>query len=892
MGDRMMVVFFILLAAMPLRGQDVLAHRVSVAWQGITADEALQRLIDSLQFNISYNSDLFRDDQILIDLVYRDTPLEVILQAILHGKNIGFKPIGRQIVLYPDHSDAPAVFTISGWVEDRHTGERLIGAHVMEMGRLKGVASNVYGFYSITLPAGTYTLMASYLGYTPERLTLTLDKNRNVPIYLVQDGQLAEVTVTALPDSVHRRHRDMGIPLDLQQMSTLPSLGGEPDLLRFAALQPGVMTGTDGFGGLHVRGGNADQNLFLLDGVPVYSPSHAAGMFSIFDSPAIRSAQLYKGGFPARYGGRLSSIFDVRTKEGNNRELKAEGSIGLVAAKVAVEGPIDPGSSSFFVSARRTIFDPWLKGLTQFVNQERGNSGFTSFRFYDVNGKMNFRSGEHHRFYISLYHGHDDFHQESGRSVELSGIRASDQSQNDLKWGNTLASFRWNWLLHPQWFVNATIYTSTFNFSLLDFYEFNRQDASGDVRRFDFLSFTSRIQDTGLRLEGEFHPERQHILRFGSSLVRHLFQPGALALDQNSVDAEVFVEGGRVGNLDALPSYSIIPAIQWDAYMEDQFLAHPYFSGNIGLYINAFFVNDAQYWSWQPRVQFNFHPSNRWLIQLSYGHMAQNLHLLTNSGMGLPGDLWVPATSRVRPLEARQYELAVGLELVPNLRLQTNIYHKTMDHLLAWRSGASFLPNGSIFQSAVSPDTWEESVTTGSGTSYGLEMSLIKEAGRWTGSIHYSLARTDHIFPEINDGRSFPFRYDRRHTLHIPQRLRLNPRFSVQAIWTWASGNPITIPIASHEVHSPYYVAPGYLYSDRNGFRLKPYHRLDITMRYVFAGKKTDQALDFGLYNAYNRLNPLYVRSRENIYNPAQRELVEVALIPVLPVVRYEIKLR
>lgn len=889
MYGRLLIILLLLLAMLPVRGQDVLSQPVTIQWSGVTADEALRWLIDSFQFSISYNAELLEDDAQLLTLHFEEEPLQHVLEAIIRDKNIGIKRVGRQIVLYREAVHTP-VYTISGWVEDKDSGEKLIGAHIIEPTLLRGVISNAYGFYSITLPAGEYTIQVSYLGYKTMRLTIQLAKNQNIPLYLERDGQLKEVTVIAHPDSAVSTRRDMGYLLDLRQMTALPALGGEPDLLRYSALQPGVVTGTDGFGGIHVRGGNADQNLFLMDGVPVYSPTHAAGMFSIFDSPAVRSARVYKGGFPARYGGRLSSIYDVRMKEGNNREFKSEGSIGLIAAKVALEGPIDKGASSFFVSARRTVFDPWLRGATRYVNQERGNSGFTDFRFYDVNGKINFRSGSNHRFYVSLYNGHDNFHQESGRSVELSGIRVRDNTQNDLKWGNTIASFRWNWLLHPQWFINTTVYTSTFNFSLLDFYEFNRTESDLEERRFDLLSFSSRIQDTGLRIDGEFHPEQRHLVRFGSSLVRHIFQPGALALDQHSVDAEVFVENGSVRNLDSLPAYMIIPAVEWDFYVEDQFRLNRYFSGNVGMYMNAFFVNDAEYWSWQPRIQINFQPDNQWLIQGSYGHMAQNLHLLTNSGMGLPGDLWVPVTAHVRPLESRQYEIAVGVRMNHGIRLQWNGYYKSMENLLAWRNGTSFLPNGSIFQSTVSPETWEESVTAGKGTSYGLEFSVFKETGRWTGALHYSLSRTDHTFSAINDGRSFPFRYDRRHVIHIPQSFRLNARISFQAIWTWASGNPITIPVASHEVHSPYYISPGYFYSERNGFRLRPYHRLDLTVRYVFSGMKTEQSLDFGIYNVYNRLNTLYVRSRENIYNPAQRELVEVAILPVLPIVRYQIQ--
>lgn len=880
----------ILFVAFRAEGQTPLSLPVHLNLENVGLPDALNRLLTESGANISFSPDILPEG-LSYTRNFEGQPLSEVLDVLLANTGIGYSLVGRQVVLFRRQPEKRS-FTLSGFIEDRFSGEKLIGAAIFDPLTLKGAVANSYGFFSLTLPEGPYQLHISYLGYRTGVLFIDLSSNTRRNVALDPDGQLSEVIVVDVSDSVRYAFDGGTRNLDLQTMRALPSLGGEPDLVRFAALQPGVLTGTDGFGGVHVRGGNADQNLFLLDGVPVYNPTHAAGMFSIFNHQAIRSATMLKGGFPARYGGRLSSVFDVHTKDGNNQCVQGEAGLSLMAAKVALEGPIDPESSSFFLSARRSIFDPWLRGATRYVHQERGNSGMTDFHFYDLHGKLNFRSGNSHRFFVSLYHGQDRFHQEESREVRFRDYSVRDNAQTDLDWGNTVASFRWNWILHPRWFLNTTVYTSSFTFGLLDFYEYAREEQGVRDRRFDLLSFSSRIQDTGVRTEGEWHAGSGHTLRFGGSVVRHGFQPGVMALDENAIEAEVFVSNGRVRNLDSLPPIEIINSLETDAYLESHWLMSPDWSLNAGLYVNHFQVQESAYLSLQPRAHLRWHPHRRFGMGLSYGHMAQNLHLLTNSGLGMPTDLWAPVTRNVKPLQARQLEVEMSFVPWEGLSVELAAYRKHMSNILGWRNEANFLVNGNILQGGVPNSYWESLVTSGEGESRGVECAVQAMFGRFTGGLAYSLARTEHRFDGINNGRPFPFRYDRTHVLHLHQQWKVSERFHVNVLWSYATGHPITTPQGRFEVHSPYYVAPGTVFTGRNAWRMADYHRLDLTLQYSFQQARWKHTLDLGIYNLYNRHNPQFIRVKENIYNPDQRELVQVALLPVLPVLSYQLAFR
>lgn len=891
MPGRYIIIFFFAFLNLQVQAQDVLDRRISVVIEQGDLEQALFQLIRDAQVNLSFSNDLVGGLSTKAHQ-YTSTPVREVLHDILKSTGLTYQVLEKQIILVRI-VPPPKMFTISGTIEDRVTGEPMIGANIFLPYSLTGTSSNDYGFFSLTLPEGRHYLVFSYLGYQQVETTILLQNNFTLDISMQADGLLEPVIVTASTDTALIRNASPEQPLDLRMMDALPSMGGEPDLVRFAALQPGIQTGTDGFGGVHVRGGNADQNLFLLDGVPVYSPSHAVGMLSIFDSPAIRSASVYKGGFPARYGGRLSSVFDIRMKEGNSKAFQTEAGLGLLSAKLAVEGPIDKESSSFFISGRRTLLDPWIKGFTSYVNQEAGKDGFSNYAFYDLNGKMNFRSGTRHRFYVSLYTGNDEYHREEARAVKFSELEVNDKAQQDLVWGNTIASFRWNWLLHPKWFINTTVHSSTFRFSLLDFYEYEERDLDVSSRQYDLISFSSLIQDLSVKTAGEYHPSAQQTIRSGVSLIRHRFQPGVLGLDENSIDADIFVSGGQVQNLDSLPAYPVIRSLEVDGYLEDQIQLSGAWSANIGIYANYFYVQQKGYFSLQPRLFLLYQPAKEVGLHLSYSMMSQNLHLLTNSGLGLPTDLWVPVTENIRPLEAEQYEAGLSISLRSGWAMDLSAYTKRMKNLLGFKDGANFLVNGNVIQGGVLPDYWESFVTRGTGQSDGLELGLEKTTGVLRGTMAYTLSSSTRQLEEANQGKSFPFRYDRRHVLNMTGLWQINPGLSISTVWTYASGNPITLPTQTFNGESPYYTGiPGIIYSDRNGYRMRDYHRLDLHIQYRYVQSRFTHLFQIGVFNLYNRKNPLFVRIRENIYNPQERQLVEVSLMPLMPILRYQITIR
>lgn len=870
--------------------QSPLTKPIHIEFREHDLETALTMLVNEAGAQISFNHEIISLPG-TYTRIFSGQPLIEVLDYLLDGKQLNFTVVGRQVVIVQTTKEL-RTFNLSGFIEDISTGERLIGASIYLPNSQKGVVSNAYGFYSLTLAEGVQEIYVSYLGYKTVRQQIDIQKNSTLNFQMSPDAYLSEVLVEDTYESARHPSRPGYHTLDLEQMNALPSLGGETDIVRFSSTQPGVLTGTDGYGGIHVRGGNADQNLFLLDGVPVYSPSHAAGMFSIFNSNAVKSAHFYKGAFPARFGGRLSSVYDIRMKDGNNKAFQADGGLSLLAAKMAIEGPIDEASSSFFISGRRSILDPFLVNATKYINQERNNDGFTRFYFYDTHAKVNFQSGNAHRFYVSLYHGNDRFYKNERRSVAFVNQSISDQSETDLLWGNTIGSFRWNWILSPNLFVNTTVYSSTFKFVLLDYYEYLNIVNNDRYREFDIVRFSSLIQDVGGKIDAEYHFGSGTVVRFGGAMTNHRFQPGIIALDEKSVNTDVLVQDGKIKNLDSLPDIALNKSVESEFYIESSYELKPRLYLNGGVYFNYFSTSQRGYFSVQPRIILQYELSNEMGIGISYGHMSQNLHLLTNSGLGLPTDLWVPVTSNVKPLSSRQIDLHVYYHPTDAFMIRLAGFYKQMESVLNWKEGASFLTNGNVLNGNITSDYWETLITSGDAVAKGIEATIKIAHPVVHTDIGYSLSRTYSQFKDINKGVPFPFRYDRTHVLHFMQQWNLTSSLSGNIYWTYATGNPMVLPKERYEVHSLYYSSPGIVYTDKHEFRMKPYHRLDITLQYKIRQNRYQHTLDIGLYNAYNRLNPLYIRIKQNIYNRDQQELVEVALLPVMPILSYQLSFK
>ena len=879
----------IFLLSTPGWAQTVLEQKVSITLKNVTLLDALYTLIDDANVKISFVNKILPEKT--VNFKFRKEPLSKVLDDLLSGTTIDYKILGNQIVLFKESIPlSRRKFTISGFLEDAKTGERLISASVFDYKSRLGTTTNEYGFYSLTLPGGKLELAFSYIGYRTVIRDFVLDSDRKIKQLLHADLVLTEVIIVATDENTGVNNRKISKEsLNVSEIERLPSLAGESDLVRTAHLLPGVQTGTDGVGGLHVRGGNPDHNLILIDGVPVYNISHAAGVFSIFNTSAVRSAKLVKGGFSARYGGRLSSVLDVHTKEGNKKELKGRVDASFLTTRLSLEGPLKKEKSSFFISGRFSYLDWYIRPFTTTLKESRNEKGYASYNFYDINAKLNHTFSDKDKVYLSFYNGNDNF-QNTGETTSELNLRNNseqiipfrfDQSYSEsLNWGNTTAAFRWNHLYNNKLFGNTTLTYSKLgvdihSLAIDSLVLVPTHQTIG--KTLDFGRFQSGIEDVGIKFDFDFIPSTRHYFRFGFGATGHNFSPGVLTFDESSIDLDV--QGALFNDPISSTEYSI--------YAEDELSFGNGLTLNIGARFSGLGVRDKNYRSFQPRLSAYWNVDNHLGFKASLSKMTQFLHLLSNSDIGLPTDLWVPATSKVKPQNAWQGVLGMDYHLDGLFDLTVEGYYKKMNNLLAITEGASFLSN------------WEENVTSGDGQAYGIEFFLKKGKGKTTGWVAYSIAWTDRRFERINLGRRYPFKFDRRHDLKIVFNQRIRPWLELTANWIFSSGFAYSLPLDQYSYQLPGEPTPPIIvpdYESKNRFRMPFYHRMDVNFNFFYKIKKTDHTINLGVYNLYDRRNPLYYDLRTSIVVNASNELeeekdfVQVWLIPITPSLNYTIK--
>ena len=873
--------------------QDILEQKVSIRFEDLSLEDALFQLVDQTQIHLSFSSDILPDKN--IKRSFRRTPIRQILLYLLGGTSIEFQPIGNQIVLYLN-GKAPQEkkYTISGFLQEEETGEFIISAYVKDKKSNQTTYTNEYGFYSLTLAAGAVDLSFSYLGYELKNYSFYLDRNLRLNLKLKTALTLEEIVVYPNDSTLSQNNNGTSIDyLELADIKSIPSLAGEPDVIRTSHLLPGVQTGTDGIGGIFVRGGNAGHNLILIDGVPVYNVSHAAGLFSIFNTNAIRSAKLMKGGFPARYGGRLSSILDIRTKEGNMERFKGAIETGLLTGRATLEGPLIKGKSSFFFSGRHSFLNWYIDRQAKRYKEDRGEKGTSSYKFYDLNFKINYTFSEKDKLYLSYYQGGDAFLND-GKASDVIGLYDTDiqifkyyrfdQGYSEgLDWGNKVGAMRWNHLFNSKLFANTTLTYSNLNlranYYTSDSLLLLQPIQATLTRSMDIGRYQSSIEDLGGKIDFNWIPSTHHNVRFGGSLTRHNFRPGALSLGQNLSDQEV----------ERSLSNDSISSQEYALYIEDDFTLAPNLFFNLGVHSAFLDVGNRFYASIQPRFSIYWQWSSRLGLKLSTGRMTQFLHLLSSSSIGLPTDLWVPSTNNIRPEQAWQitggFDYSLGKK--KQFKLEVEAYYKKMNHLLSFSEGASFLNN------------WQENVTSGSGDAYGLELLLSKKQGNTRGWLAYTLAWTNRQFDLINQGQVYPFRYDRRHNLKGVLTHRFSKHFGFSANWIFSSGFAYSLALLEYEfqpspTQNPVKVLD---YGEKNQYRMPYYHRLDlgINVDLVSTDRKLRHQFYVGAYNVYDRNNPLYYRLQSKFVQKGNslreiKEVVEVQMLPILPSFSYSLK--
>ncbi len=764
--------------------------------------------------------------------------------------------------------------TLSGYLKDAETGEALIGGRIYIDSLKIGVASNIYGFYSLTLPNGTHDVMFSFVGKEPIKTRVILDQNVELDINLADNNTLEEIVVTG--EKKQQESTEMStVTLSMEKVKTLPVLLGEKDIIKTLQLLPGVQSGSEGSSGIYVRGGGPDQNLILLDGVPIYNANHLFGFFSVFNADAINQVKLVKGGFPAEYGGRISSVIDIRMNEGDMKKIHGEGSVGIISSKLMLNGPIIKDKTSFMITGRRTYIDLLARPLIKAANSQNGNDQVTGgYFFYDVNAKLNHIINANNRVYLSAYLGNDKFYVNS----EYDYINQTDsktyieESTGGIKWGNKIVALRWNHKFNPKLLLNTTLNYSDYRFSTgfgLTSYEQGNQANPTQDFSFEYLS---GITDFGGNMNFYYYPSPKHDVQFGIGQTYHTFKPGVnqLKLSDGSSDLDTSFGSAR--------TY----AHEFYGYIQDDFSITKRLSLNAGLHFANFFVREKLYNSLQPRASFNFQLDDKSSLKASYAKTTQFLHLLTNTSIGLPTDLWVPVTDSIPPQQGNQVAFGYTRELPKGYRVGAEAYYKTMKNLIEYKEGASFFGSN---------QNWEGLVEVGNGYSYGLEMLFEKRTGKTTGWIGYTLSWTNRQFANINNGEEFPYRYDRRHDISFVLTHKFNDKVDIGVVWVYGTGNAITLALQKYNSSGGVEFGESEVnhIDQRNGYRMPSYHRLDLGVNIHKPKKWGEATWSFGLYNAYNRQNPFYL-DIGYLKNGNEKVLKQISLFPILPSISYSFK--
>lgn len=756
--------------------------------------------------------------------------------------------------------------TVSGTVSDANNGETLIGASVTVVITGTGTVTNEYGFYSLSLPAQDSVLLEfSYVGFQTQRQTVFLTKNTRLNVQLSSGVQLDEVVVQASSFQEQLKSTEMSVEgITTQQAKVIPVVLGESDILKVIQLKPGIPSGAEGTTGLFVRGGSSDQNLIVLDEAVVYNPNHLFGFFSTFNTDAVKDLKLYKGGFPAQYGGRLSSAIDIKLKEGNSKEFAGTGGIGLIASRLTLEGPIQKDKSSFIVSGRRTYVDIFTNAVNRSNEDNEDFDPIPSYYFYDLNTKINFTLGEKDRLYLSGYFGRDKFGFEG------------DFFDFNFDWGNATGTARWNHVFNPKLFSNTTLTYSDYQYNI-----------KNDLTGFSF-ELGSRIEDATVKTDFYYVASPRNTLRFGANATYHQFSVGRL----------------KAGSDDGVVSFSAgqdFDGTEFGAYVSDDLDFSEKLKVNAGVRVSGFSNDGKTYFGIEPRVSGRYSLSERTSLKASYARMYQYLHLVANAGVALPTDVWYPSTERVKPQSSDQVALGVSYLLSKDFLLNVETYYKSLNNQLEFVDGAELFAN----------DQLEEEFAIGRGDAVGFEVSIEKEVGKLKGWIGYTLARVRRgEFKTLDSNASFTQQgyfspiYDRRHDLSVVATYDLSRRLTASATFVYGSGDLRWLPTGRftfQDVYGATFEAVLPIYQDRNTYRLPPYHRLDLGLVWRFFPRWGESDLTFSVINAYDRRNTFFIYlepefSDETDDNgnavriPTRIAAKQVSLFPILPSITWNFK--
>ncbi len=860
--------------------QSILDKFVTIQIKSGSTAEILNAIEIETSITFSYSNKVCISDY--IELSSNRNTIKGFLDEVFASCAIDVTEKKRKILILPEEIQQAEKFTISGFVKNVENDEILIGSSIYDAVLWEGTTSNNFGFYSLTLPKGNIILNCSFVGYHSVQHSFFLDKDTIINFDLLYNTKLEEIPVVSfiVKEGINTT-RTSTINVPIEQIQKFPAFLGEVDVIKTLQLLPGINSGSEGVSGLFVRGGGVDQNLYLLDDVPVYNISHLFGFFSVFNADALNNISVTKGGFPARYGGRLSSVIDIRMKDGNQEKIGGTVSIGMMSSKFALDGPLYKDKTTFSLSVRRSYFDLFAMPI-----QSQSNTR-TAFYFYDTNGKITHKLSNKSKLYLSFYGGRDRFFTKYNYNKVRDPNQPADENhtldindQGYSGWGNAVGSLRWNQIYNEKLFSNISLSFSNYSY----FVGYEEHSISPGIWNYFEQRYHSGISDVMLKTNFDYFMNPKHHIRFGTSYTNHSFNPGADVLRRTQNTTTV---------LDSTIGGNKVFGQEMFLYIEDDFAISQSLKMNLGIHTSTYNTQNKTYYSVQPRISARLLLDPKFAIKAAYSKMTQYMHLLGSSSVSLPTDLWIPVTSNIAPQHANQIALGIKWQWQQGFDLTVEGYTKDYKNLLISTYNRSILNNN---PSALN------NLTYGNGYSKGIELLIHKKTGKLTGWIGYSLSKSRQKFQQINNGKEFPSANDRGNSIGLFSNYKIHDQVDLALTWSFGTGNAVTLP--SQKFYTPTLPTQGTLdesttsyseYIDNiNNYRMPKFHRLDVGVNFKKENRLGHRTWSFGLYNAYGQQNAFSIYFSTDIdenTGEVTRHLKQLSIFPVpLPYIRYTLK--
>ena len=831
----------------------------------------LQDLTDLTKINIVY-SDTKLPTNKLIQVNAKNQPIGAVLNYILNPLHYKYKIIANQLVIVKIGSAADKEFTLSGYIKDKNSNEPLIGANIYEIEKKYGTNTNEQGFFTLKMPSETQRLVITYLGYKSENFDITLLRDSTLNVYLVSDLKLNEVLITDKSIELEKEYVINKQAVNVELLRNSNSLGGESDLFRYLASVPGVTSAADGIGGINVRGSSADNNLILLDGAPLYNIGHGLGIFSTVNPNIIKRADFYKGSMPARYSGRLASVLDLHTRQGNSNKISGEAAFSLISFKASLEGPIVKEKGSFMVSYRRTFIDIWLKEISRWLNNELDRSGESNYFFSDIYAKANYQLTSKHKAEISFFRSRDEFTNLVEKDKD--GILL-DLKENNINWGNDLMSLKFTSEWGKNLFGKLLLYQSLYDQNSFKYSAYNNINTTTPLDYINAYLFTSKVQERAGKYEFDWLPSKKQYVKMGISYTSRVFSPKVLEANEKDLPANIDMVTSI--DLDTLGVNANIKSHELNVYIEDDIKVTDGFRANIGVNYANFMDSLFSYNAIQPRLGLLF-GSDKTALKFGFGKTIQYLHLISSSGLGLYNDVWLPSQKKMSPQSAWIGDASFTFKTNSGYKFGIEFYYK-------WMHDLSNFPEGKTTKIEDGVD-WVSEIVSGKGKAYGAEVFLEKNIGKLIGSVSYTYSKSRREFELLNNGHEYPFTYNRDHSIKTNLVFKISQFSEFTASWNWLSGTFYSKPL-SYTTLGP--SGPIVIFTEKNNTRFDPYQRLDLGFVIYNSFRWGSSKLFLGAYNVINNKNYFYADIERDNTDLNKFTLQYFRLLPLIPSISFSI---